>query len=138
MSNKENSALTLQQRRAICESCKNHSNEIETNPDSPAICGLTKKISEFTGEKCALYVPIPNFKSFLLRRGIYALVVGIALGSFGGIRIVNHLITIANGPDDFSIFSALMDIMALLVGVSLLIYSVKTFVKVVHFKYPDE
>ena len=113
--------LTLDQRRRICESCKNHKNEIPTNPDSPAICGLTMKKPEFNGEQCALYVPIPNFKTLLLRRAIYSIILGFAIGILG-----------LNMSDSF------WGIGLIVLSPVLLIYSIRIFIKMIRFKYPGE
>lgn len=121
--------LELKQRRKICESCQNHSNEIPTNPDSPAICGLTMKDPDFTDTLCEKYVPIPNYKNYLLRMSLLSLIIGIACGAWGGISLMNELPKGIIRPRSF--------ILSLLCIIGI-VYGIITFIKMLRFKYPTE
>lgn len=134
---KDSPKLNLEQRRKICESCKNHKNEIPTNPDSPAICGLTMKNPAFNGKQCALYDPDPKYKNYLLRRGIYGLVLGVLFELFGVFRMA-EIVNTTKRPEDLNMFSTMWGIFMIIAGIAMLVYSIKAFTKMIRFKYPGE
>ena len=121
--------LNLAQRRKICESCKNHSNEIPTNPDSPAICGLTMKDPDFIEALCEKYDPIPGYKKYLLRMSLLSLVMGILCGAWGITSLINELPKAIIRPRSF-ILSILC--------IAGIVYSIIMFVKMLRFKYPNQ
>lgn len=121
--------LNLQQRRKICESCQNHSNEIPTNPDSPAICGLTMKDPDFTEKLCEKYIPIPAYKNYLLRMALFGFAGGLFSGVIGYLILKNEL---RQGTVDFR------GVVLCILCPILIVYSIVMLIKMFRFKYPNE
>ena len=120
--------LNLKQRRKICESCQNHSNEIPTNPDSPAICGLTMKDPDFTDALCEKYNPIPAYKKYLLIMALFGLVIGLVSGIIGYLILKSEL---RHGKVDFRGVG-----LCILCPIAI-VYSIVMFIKMLRFKYPE-
>lgn len=121
--------LSLDARRKICESCQNHLNEIPTNPDSNAICGLTMKNPSFLGSLCENYVPIPAFKKRLLMKAFIALILGVIVIAEGVFMYQDHL---AEG------YIYTRDVVLMCSGPVLIVYAFVYFIKMVRFKYPPK
>ena len=128
--------LTVDERRKVCDSCKNHKNEILTNPDSPALCGLTMKAPSFHGKECGLYIPIPDYKSRVIRRGIYGLVMAIAFGVLGVIRLIEFIEQTKN-PANLDVFGLMFYLLLIFFSIALLYYAFKSFITAARFKYPQ-
>ena len=72
-----------------------------------------------------------------MRKGIYGLLMGIAFGIFGVLRMKN-IISTTKDIEDLNMFSAMWGVFMIFAGVALLVYAIKAFVKMSKFKYPDE
>ena len=129
--------LDVDERRKVCDSCKNHKNEIITNPNSPALCGLTMKAPSFHGKECELYIPIPNHKSRIIRRGIYGLVMALGFGILGVIRLV-ELIQQTKSPANLNTSGLVFCLFLIVFSIALLYFAFKSFITAARFKYPQE